>query len=101
MFECYGKKLLRIDLSTRSVTEEPLREPFIERWVGGMGFGTKLFTNEVPATGRSVGTRQQDLYQCRPSHGHPGPPVRPDLHRHQVTPHGRHHQYLRRWAPGR
>ncbi len=55
MFECYGKKLLRIDLSTRSVSEEPLREAFIERWVGGMGFGTKLFTNEVPATADPLG----------------------------------------------
>jgi len=55
MFECYGKKLLRIDLSTRSVSEEPLREPFIQRWVGGMGFGVKLFTNEVPATAGPLG----------------------------------------------
>jgi len=55
MFECYGKKLLRIDLSTRSVAEEPLREPFIERWIGGMGFGVKLFTNEVPATADPLG----------------------------------------------
>ena len=55
MFECYGKKLLRIDLSSRSVSEEPLREPFIERWVGGMGFGVKLFTNEVPATADPLG----------------------------------------------
>jgi len=56
MFQCYGKKLLRIDLSTRSVSEEPLREPFIERWVGGMGFGTKLFTSEVPVTADPLGT---------------------------------------------
>jgi aldehyde:ferredoxin oxidoreductase len=55
MFECYGKKLLRIDLSTRSVSEEPLREPFIERWVGGMGFGTKLFTSEVPPAADPLG----------------------------------------------
>jgi aldehyde:ferredoxin oxidoreductase len=56
MFECYGKKLLRIDLSTRSVSEEPLRESFIERWVGGMGFGVKLFTNEVAATADPLGS---------------------------------------------
>jgi aldehyde:ferredoxin oxidoreductase len=55
MYECYGKKLLRIDLSTRSVTEEPLREPFIERWVGGMGFGVKLFTNEVSVAADPLG----------------------------------------------
>jgi aldehyde:ferredoxin oxidoreductase len=47
MFECYGKKLLRVNLTTRTVTEEPLRDTFIERWVGGMGFGTKLFSDEV------------------------------------------------------
>jgi aldehyde:ferredoxin oxidoreductase len=47
MLECYGKKLLRIDLSARSATVETLPDPFIERWVGGMGFGVRLFTQEV------------------------------------------------------
>jgi aldehyde:ferredoxin oxidoreductase len=61
MYECYGKKLLRIDLSTRSVTEEPLREPFIERWVGGMGFGVKLFTNEVGPSADPLGT-ENNIY---------------------------------------
>jgi aldehyde:ferredoxin oxidoreductase len=55
MFECYGKKLLRIDLTTRSISEEPLRNAFIERWIGGMGFGTKLFSDEVPATADPLG----------------------------------------------
>ena len=32
MFECYGKKLLRVDLTTRTAIEEPLRGAFIERW---------------------------------------------------------------------
>ncbi|MFN2244765.1 MAG: aldehyde ferredoxin oxidoreductase family protein [Anaerolineae bacterium] len=63
MFECYGKKLLRIDLSTRSVSEEPLREQFIERWVGGMGFGTKLFTSEVPAAADPLGPDNK-IYIC-------------------------------------
>jgi aldehyde:ferredoxin oxidoreductase len=55
MFECYGKKLLRVNLSTRTVAEEPLRDAFIERWVGGMGFGTKLLTNEVAPTADPLG----------------------------------------------
>jgi aldehyde:ferredoxin oxidoreductase len=63
MFECYGKKLLRIDLSTRSVSEEPLRQRFIERWIGGMGFGTKLFTSEVPATADPLGPDNR-IYIC-------------------------------------
>jgi len=55
MFECYGQKLLRIDLTTRSISEEPLRDGFIERWIGGMGFGTKLFSDEVPVTADPLG----------------------------------------------
>lgn len=55
MFECYGKRLLRIDLSTRSITEEPLRDRFIERWIGGMGFGTKLFCDEVSPSADPLG----------------------------------------------
>ena len=55
MFECYGRKLLRIDLTTRSISEEPLRDGFIERWIGGMGFGTKLFCDEVPASADPLG----------------------------------------------
>ena len=60
MYECYGKKLLRIDLSTRSVTEEPLREPFIERWVGGIrtrrfgGYRGKWWRESVPRWLRSI-----------------------------------------------
>ena len=58
VFECYGKKLLRVDLTTRSVSEEPLRDGFLERWVGGMGFGTKLFTQEVPVDAEVVRTQE-------------------------------------------
>ena len=47
MLECYRKKLLRVDLTTRTIREEPLSDEFISRWVGGMGFGVRLFTQEV------------------------------------------------------
>ena len=63
MFECYGKKLLRINLTTRTVAEEPLRNAFIERWVGGMGFGTKLFTNEVAPAANPLGPDNR-IYIC-------------------------------------
>jgi len=63
MFECYGKKLLRVDLSTRSITEEPLKHAFIERWVGGMGFGTKLLSDEVPPTADPLGPENK-LFIC-------------------------------------
>jgi aldehyde:ferredoxin oxidoreductase len=47
MYECYNKKLLRINLTNRIFTEEPLGEKFLSRWVGGMGFGVKLLAHEV------------------------------------------------------
>ena len=55
MFECYGKKLLRVNLTRREITQEPLRNEFIERWIGGMGFGVKLFSDEVAPTADSLG----------------------------------------------
>ncbi|MEE8391364.1 MAG: aldehyde ferredoxin oxidoreductase family protein [Anaerolineae bacterium] len=63
MFECYGKKLLRVNLSTRTITEEPLRDAFIERWVGGMGFGTKLFSDEVAPAADPLGPDNR-IYIC-------------------------------------
>jgi len=69
MFECYGKKLLRIDLSTRSATEEPLGDAFIERWVGGMGFGVKLFTNEVAALADPLGPDNKVFITVGPLNG--------------------------------
>ncbi len=47
MLECYNKKLLRVNLTTRAIQEETLSDEFISRWVGGMGFGVRLFTQEV------------------------------------------------------
>jgi len=55
MLECYGKKLLRVNLTRRAITEEPLSEDFIRRWVGGMGFGTRLLTQEVAPTADPLG----------------------------------------------
>jgi len=69
MFECYGKKLLRIDLTTRSITEEPLRDEFIKRWVGGMGFGTKLFSDEVPANADPLGPENKIYITAGPLTG--------------------------------
>ncbi|MEN6435802.1 MAG: aldehyde ferredoxin oxidoreductase family protein [Anaerolineaceae bacterium] len=50
MYECYNRKLLRINLTDRTSKEEPISEKMIQRWVGGMGFGVKLLTHEVPPT---------------------------------------------------
>jgi aldehyde:ferredoxin oxidoreductase len=47
MYECYNRKLLRINLRTRKTWEETIGENLIENYIGGMGFGVKLLYDEV------------------------------------------------------
>ncbi len=63
MYECYNKKLLRVDLTTREIMVEPLRDQFVERWVGGMGFGVRLFTHEVLPNADPLGSDNK-LFIC-------------------------------------
>ena len=44
----YVGKALRVDLSTGKVSVEELESSFIEKWVGGVGFGAKYLYDEVP-----------------------------------------------------
>ncbi|MBW2120473.1 MAG: hypothetical protein JRH07_01335 [Deltaproteobacteria bacterium] len=45
----YLGRMLRIDLSRGEVWDEELEETFIEKWVGGVGFGARYLYQEVPA----------------------------------------------------
>lgn len=63
MLECYNKKLLRVNLTTRTIHAEPLSDEFIARWVGGMGFGVRLFTQEVGADVEALSPANK-LYIC-------------------------------------
>jgi len=47
MYECYNKKLLRVNLTTGSINEEIIEDRIINNYIGGMGFGVKLLTKEV------------------------------------------------------
>ena len=44
----YVGKILRVDLSGGKVFSESLEPSFIEKWVGGVGFGVKYLYDEVP-----------------------------------------------------
>jgi aldehyde:ferredoxin oxidoreductase len=43
----YAGKLLRVDLTTRTVQDEPLRAVWAESFLGGRGLGARLFFAEV------------------------------------------------------
>src|SRR4030042_5951276 len=44
----YMGKVLRIDLTSGSIQEEPLETEMAEKYLGGSGFGTKYLYDEVP-----------------------------------------------------
>lgn len=44
----YMGKILRVDLTSRSIREEPLEAEIVEKYVGGSGFGTEYLYREVP-----------------------------------------------------
>jgi len=45
----YLGKVLRVDLSKEQMSVEELKGSFIEKWVGGVGFGARYLYEEVPA----------------------------------------------------
>lgn len=44
----YTRKVLRVDLSNETLTEEYLDEAILHKWVGGVGLGAKYLYEEVP-----------------------------------------------------
>ena len=45
----YLGRILRVDLSKREMSIEELDNAFIEKWVGGAGFGARYLYEEVPS----------------------------------------------------
>lgn len=43
-----GKKLLRVDLTTKAIKEERLSDEILKDYIGGSGLGAKLLFDEVP-----------------------------------------------------
>ena len=66
MLDCYGKKLLRVDLRTGEAQIENLEPSFIARWVGGMGFGTRLLTSEVEPKADALGEDNKIIFSVGP-----------------------------------
>ncbi|MBI2936441.1 MAG: aldehyde ferredoxin oxidoreductase, partial [Chloroflexi bacterium] len=45
---CYTGKVLRVDLTRETLTEELLDEATLRKWVGGVGLGARYLYEEVP-----------------------------------------------------
>ncbi len=44
----YAGRILRVDLTNETMTEEHLDEATLRKWVGGSGIGAKVLYEEVP-----------------------------------------------------
>lgn len=65
----YTGKVLRIDLTARTFSEEPLPEQVARDFIGGAGFTVKYLFDEVPADCDPLGPDNKLIYACGPFTG--------------------------------
>jgi len=63
------KRLLRINLSNRTIKEESIPEVLFERYIGGSGLATKYFYDEVPAKTDPLAPESKILFATGPFQG--------------------------------
>lgn len=62
----YQGKLLRVNLSSGRVAEEPLDETMARQYIGGIGLGTRILFDEVPASADPLGPDNKLLFMAGP-----------------------------------
>ena len=65
----YTGKILRVDLSNRTFTEETLPEEVARDFIGGAGFTVKYLYDEVPADCDPLGPENKLIYASGPFTG--------------------------------
>lgn len=65
----YWFKLLRVNLSTNKTTVEPLKENYLQKYLGGSGLGTKLLYDEVTAGVDPLGPENKLIFATGPLQG--------------------------------
>ena len=65
----YLGKVLRVDLSSGKTSVEELDQSFIEKWVGGAGFGARYLYEEVPADVKWSDPENRLIWTCGPLSG--------------------------------
>lgn len=73
MYECYNKKLLRINLTTKEIRTEEISEDLIQNYIGGMGFGVKTLYDEVDAQADALSPENKIIVSIGPITGTSAP----------------------------
>lgn len=71
----YAGKLLRVDLGKGKIASEPLKESFVEQYLGGNGFGARILFDEVPGKADPLGPENKVLFMTGPTQGTSVPAV--------------------------
>ena len=62
----YTGKVLRVDLTKKRVSTEPLREDAAKSFIGGRGLGAKYLFDEVPAGTDPLGEKNKMVFLTGP-----------------------------------
>ena len=73
MFSGYMGKILRIDLTDKSVVEEALNPEDLRQFIGGSGLGAKFLFQETGAETNPLGPENKLIYLTGPFVGTPVP----------------------------
>ena len=69
MTKAYMGKLLRVDLSNGTITEEALHEGWVRQFIGGAGLATRYLYDEVPKGVDPLGTDNKLIFMTGPLTG--------------------------------
>ena len=72
MFGCHGK-MLRVDLSKSTVSQEDLDESIVKKFLGGSGVATKYLWDEVKKGADPLGPENELIFMTGPLTGTAGP----------------------------
>ncbi len=73
----YMGKILMVDLSSRTMTEEEIPDRVYEQYLSGMGLGAYILYNRMPAGADPLGPDNILGFLFRISHGNRQPVLRP------------------------
>jgi aldehyde:ferredoxin oxidoreductase len=65
----YVGQLLRVNLTTKRISTEPLREDWARDYVGGAGYSARLLYDEIPAKADPLGPQNKLFFMTGPVNG--------------------------------
>src|SRR5512142_2464774 len=77
----YAGRLLRVDLTNRTIAEEKLSEDYLRTWIGGSGIGAQILSAETGPETDPLGPENRLLLSVGPLAG----TTAPTSCRHELT----------------